>query len=199
MSFEFVMPSNHLIPCHHLLLPPSIFPSIRVFSNESVLPIRWPNYWSFSFSISFANEYSGLISLRIDWFYLFAVQGTLKTHSSQDSIHVTLKIWINQNFIFTNGEPMASYLNHFENYVPKICVCMHVLSRFSRIWLWDPMDCSLPGSSVDGISEARILEWVPWPPPWDLPNPGIEPVSLASPLLQMDSLLLSHWGRPAKI
>ena len=92
MSFEFVMPSNHLIPCHHLLLPPSIFPSIRVFSNESVLPIRWPNYWSFSFSISFANKYSGLISLRIDWFYLFAVQGTLKTHSSQDSIHVTLKI-----------------------------------------------------------------------------------------------------------
>ena len=58
---------------------------------------------------------------------------------------------------------MASYLNHFENYVPKICVGMHVLSRFSRIWLWDPMDCSLPGSSVDGISQARILEWVAMP------------------------------------
>ena len=67
------------------------------------------------------------------------------------------------NLVFTNGGPMASYLNHFENYVPKICVGMHVLSRFSRIWLWDPMDCSLPGSSVDGISQARILEWVAMP------------------------------------
>ena len=84
------MPSNHLILCHPLLLPPSIFPSIRVFSNESALRIRWPKYWSFSFSISPSNEYSGLISFRIEWFDLLAVQGTLKSllqhHSSKVSI-----------------------------------------------------------------------------------------------------------------
>ena len=75
MSIKSVMPSNHLVLCHPLLLP-SIFPSIRVFSNESVLHIRWPKYWSFSFSISPYNEYSGLITFRIDWFDLLAVQGT---------------------------------------------------------------------------------------------------------------------------
>ena len=79
MSIESVMPSNHLTLCHPLLLLPSIFPSIRVFSNESVLRIRWPKYWGFSFSISPSNEYSGLISFRMDWFDLFAVQGTLKS------------------------------------------------------------------------------------------------------------------------
>ena len=78
MSIESVMPSNHFILCHLLVLPPSIFPSIRVFSNELVLHIRWPKYWSFSFSISPSNEYSGLISFRMDWFNLLAVQGTLK-------------------------------------------------------------------------------------------------------------------------
>ena len=77
MSIESVMPSNHLILCRPLLLPPSIFPSIRVFSNESDLHIRWPKDWSFSFSISPSNKYSGLISFRIDWFDLLAVQGTL--------------------------------------------------------------------------------------------------------------------------
>ena len=75
MSIESVMPSNHLILCHPLLLPPSIFPSIRVFSKKSVLHIRWPKYWSFSFSISPSNEYSGLISFRMDWLDLLAVQG----------------------------------------------------------------------------------------------------------------------------
>ena len=91
MAIESVMPSNHLILCHPPLLLPSIFPSIRVFSNESVLLIRWPKYWSFSFSISPSNEYSGLISFRIDWLDLLAVQGTLKSllqhHSSKASIH----------------------------------------------------------------------------------------------------------------
>ena len=79
MSIGSVMPCNHLILCHHLLLQPSIFPSIRVFSSESALCIRWPKYWSFSFSISPSNEYSGLISFRIDRFYLLAVQGSLKS------------------------------------------------------------------------------------------------------------------------
>ncbi len=90
MSIESVMPSNHLILCCPLLLLPSIFPSIRVFSSESVLHIRWPKYWSFSFSLSPSNEYSGLISFGIDWFDLLAVQGTLKSllehHISKASI-----------------------------------------------------------------------------------------------------------------
>ena len=90
MSIELVMPSNHLILYRPLLLPPSIFPSIRIFSNESVLHIRWPKYWSFSFSISPSKEYSGLISFRMDWLDLLAVQGTLKNlpqhHSSKASI-----------------------------------------------------------------------------------------------------------------
>ena len=90
MSIELVMPSNHLILCHPLLLLPSIFPNIRVFSNESALCIRWPKYWSFSFSISPFNDFSGLISFRIDWLDLLAVQGTLKSllqhHRSKASI-----------------------------------------------------------------------------------------------------------------
>ena len=86
MSLESVMPSNHLILCHPLLFLPSIFPRIRIFSNESVLPSRLPKYWSFSFSISPSNKYSGLISFRIDWFDLLAVQGTLKSQRSQVDI-----------------------------------------------------------------------------------------------------------------
>ena len=90
MSIESVMPSNHFVLCHSLLLLPSIFPRIRAFSNESVLCIRWPKYWSFSFSISPSSKYSGLFSFRIDWFDLLAVQGTLKSllqhHSSKASI-----------------------------------------------------------------------------------------------------------------
>ena len=90
MSIESMMSSNHLILCCPLLLLPSIFPSIRVFSNESTLHMRWPKYWSFSLSISPSNEYSGLISFRIDWFDLLVVQGTLKSllqhHSSKASI-----------------------------------------------------------------------------------------------------------------
>ena len=91
-AIELVMPSNHLILFHHLLLLPSIFPSIRVFSNESVLHFSWPKYWSFSFSISPSNEYSGLISFKMDWFDRLAVQGTLKSlnlcqyHSSKASV-----------------------------------------------------------------------------------------------------------------
>ena len=87
MCIELVMPSSHLIPCHPLLLLPSIPPSIRVFSNESTLRIRWPKYWSFSFSISPSNEHPGLVSFRMDWLDILAVQGTLKSllqyHSSK--------------------------------------------------------------------------------------------------------------------
>ena len=90
MSIELMMPSNHLILCHPLLLPSSVFPRIGGFSNVSVLHIRWPKYWSFSFSISPSNEYSGLVSFRMDWLYILTVHGTLKTllqhHSSKASV-----------------------------------------------------------------------------------------------------------------
>ena len=105
MSIELVMLSNHRILCHPLLMP-SIFPSIRVFSSESVLRIWWPKYWSFSFSISPSNEYSGLISIRIDWLDLLAVQGTLKSllqhHTSKASKNSIIKIKLYINAIFKN-------------------------------------------------------------------------------------------------
>ena len=104
MSIKLVMPSSHLILCHPLLLLPSIFPSIRVFSNESTLHIRWPKYWSFSFNISPTNERPGLISFRMDWLDLLAVQGTLKTllqhHSSKASI-----LWRSAFFIVQLSHP----------------------------------------------------------------------------------------------
>ena len=104
MSIESMMPSNHLILCRPLLLLSSVFPSIRLFSNESVLPIRWPKYWSFSFSISPSNEYSGLIAFRIDWFDLLAVQRTLKSlhqhHNSKASI-----LWHTAFFIVQFSPP----------------------------------------------------------------------------------------------
>ena len=90
MSIKLVMPSSHLILCCPLLLLPSIFPNIRVFSNESVLCSRWPNYWSFSFSISPSNEYSGLISFRMDWLNLLAVQGTLKSLLQHHSLKLSI-------------------------------------------------------------------------------------------------------------
>ena len=104
MSIESVMPSNHLILCRPLLLPPSVFPSIRVFSNESPLHIRWPKYWSFSFSISTSNEHPGLISFRMHWLDLFALQGTLKSllqnHSSKASVPLCSTF---------NGTPLQYY------------------------------------------------------------------------------------------
>ena len=104
MSIESVMPSNHLILCRHLFLPPSIFPSIRVFSNESVLRIKWPKYWSFSFSISPSNEYSGLISFRIYWFDLLAVQGTLKSLLQHHSLKASI-LWRSAFFIVQLSHP----------------------------------------------------------------------------------------------
>ena len=127
------MPSYHLVPYHLLLLLPSIFPSIRVFSNELALCIRWPNYWNFSFSISPSTEYSVLISFRIDWFDLLAVQGSLKSllqhHNLKTSIIVLLLIRKER----------------------KVQSCLTLCNH---------MDCSLPGSSVHGIFQARVLEWV---------------------------------------
>ena len=126
MSIESVMPSDHLIPCHPLLLPPSIFPSNRVFSNEPVLPIRWPKYWSFSFSISPSNEYSGLISFRIEWLDLLSVQGILKSllqhHSSKASILRCSAFFIVQlsHPYVTTGKTIALTRRTF---VAKQCLC----------------------------------------------------------------------------
>ena len=116
MSIASVMPSNHLILRHPLLLPPSVFPSIRVFSNESVLCIKWPKYWSFSFSISPSNEYSGLISFWIDWFDLLADQGTLKSllqhHNLKASILQRSAFFMVQlSDVFRSKFPLPFYWN----------------------------------------------------------------------------------------
>ena len=134
MFIESVMPSNHLILCCPLLLPPSIFPNIRVFSNESVLHIRWPKYWSFSCSISPSNEYSGLISFRMDWLDLLVAQGTLKSlfqhHSSKASIF--------QRSTFFIVKPSCPYMTTEntialtkQTFVGKVMsLLFNVLSRF---------------------------------------------------------------------
>ena len=144
------MPSNHLILCHHLLLPPSIFPSIRVFSNESALCIKWPKYWTFSFNISPSKEHPGLISFRMDWLDLFAVQGTLKSllqhHSSKASI-----LWHSAFFIvqlsypyMTTGKTLGGisffypvqkslfFFSTSEEWLPR--VCLNIISEVS-MWI----------------------------------------------------------------
>ena len=128
MSTESVMSSNHLILCHPLLLPPSIFPSIRVFSNESVLPIRWPKYWSFSFSSSPSNEDSRMISIRMNWLYLLAGQGTLKSllqhHSSKASIlwhSVFFTVQLSHPYM-TTGKTTA--LTYSFSYLEPVCCSM---------------------------------------------------------------------------
>ena len=129
MSIELVMPSTHLILCRPLILLPSIFPSVRVFSNESALRIRWPKYWSFSFNISLSNEYLGLISFRMDWLDLLAVQGTLKSllqhHSSKALVlqcsasfivqlsHVTLQLGLPGIFNVLLGISLLLLLSRF--------------------------------------------------------------------------------------
>uniref|UniRef100_A0AC11DIF6 Uncharacterized protein n=1 Tax=Ovis aries TaxID=9940 RepID=A0AC11DIF6_SHEEP len=133
MSVESVMSSNHLILCHPLFLLPSMFPSIRVFSSESVLRIRWPEYWSLSFSISPSNEYSGLISLRIDWLDLLAIQGTLKSllqhHSSKASIlwcSVFLIVQLSHPYM-TTGKTIAMTRQTFVGKVMSLL--FNILSR----------------------------------------------------------------------
>ena len=139
MSIELVMPSNHLILCRPLLLPPSIIPIIRVFSNELVLRIGWPKYWSFSFSISPSNEHPGLISFRMDWLDLIAVQGTLKSllqhHSSKASI-----LWLSAFFTvqlshpyMTTGKTIALTRRTFVGKVMSLL--LNMLSRLVKTFL----------------------------------------------------------------
>ena len=126
MSIESVMPSNHLILCHPLLLLLSTFPSIRVFSNESALRIRWPKYWSFSFSISPSNKYSGLISFRIDWFNLFVVQGMLKSllQRHKGCSRVFSSATISKHQIF-GGKVMSLLFNMLSRNL-KMCPCVEI-------------------------------------------------------------------------
>ena len=151
------MPSNHLILCRPLLLLPSIFPSIRVFSNESVLRIRWPKYWSFSFNISPSNEYSGLISFRMDWSDLLAVQGTLKSllqhHSSKASI-----LWCSAFFIvqlshlyMTTGKTIA--LTRWTFVGKEMSLLFSMLSRFVIVFL--PRSKHLWISWLQSLSAAK--------------------------------------------
>ena len=133
------MPSNHLILCHPLLLPPSIFPNIRIFSNEPVLHIRWPKYWSFSFSINPSNEHSGLISFRMDWLDLLAVQGTLKSllqhHSSKASIlqHSAFLIVQLLHPYMTTGKTIALTRRTFVGKVMSLL--FNMLSRLVIVFL----------------------------------------------------------------
>ena len=171
MSIESVMPSNHLILCCPLLFPPSIFPSIRVFSNESVLHIRWPKYWSFSFSISPSNEYSGLISFRIDWLDLLAVQGTLKSllqhHSSKASIlqHSAFFIVQLSHLYMTTGKTIA--LTRWSFVGKVMSPVFNMLSRFvitflprsKRIlisWLQSPSAVILEPPKIKSVTVSTV-------------------------------------------
>ena len=137
MSIELVMPSNHLILCRPFLLLPSIFPSIRVFSNELALCIRWPKYWSFSISPS--NEYSGLISFRMDWFDLLAVSGTLKSllqhHNLKPSIlwHSTF-FMVQLSHLYMTTEKTITWL--YGSLLAKWCPLFNILSRFIIAFFW---------------------------------------------------------------
>ena len=159
MSFEWVMPANHLILCHPLLLPPSIFPSIRVFSSDSVLHSRWPKCWSFSFNICPSNEYSGMISFRMDWLDLLSVQETLKSllqhHSSKASV-----LWHSAFFMvqfshlhMTTGKSIALTRQTFVGKVMSLL--FNMLSRFVIAFL--PRSKSLLVSWLQSPS-AVILE-----------------------------------------
>ena len=156
MSIESLMPSNHLVLCHPLLLLPSIFPNIRVFSNESVLCIRWPEGWNFSFSIRRSNVYSGLISFRIDWFDLLAIQGTLRSplqhHSSKASI-----LWHSAFFIVQLPHPYMTTEKTIaltrRTFVGKVMsLLFNMLSRFVKAFL--------PGSKILLISWPQSLSTV---------------------------------------
>ena len=182
MSIESVMPSNHLILSHHLLLLPSILPNIRVFSKESALHIRWPKYWSFSFNISPSNEYSGLISIRIDWFYLLAVQGTLKSllqhHSSKASI-----LWCSTSFILQLSHP---YMTTEKTIVlTRQAIVGKVMSLLFNIW---------PRLVITFLPRSKrlLISWLQSPSTVILEPPKIKPVTVST---VSPYLLWSHGTR----
>ena len=171
MSIQSVMPSSHLILCRPLLLLPSIFPSIRVFSNESVLHIRWPKYWSFSFSISPSNEYSGLISFRMDWFDLLAVQGTLKSllqHQSSKASILRCSAFFIVQFLhpyMTTGKTIALTRWTFVGKVMSLLFNMlsrlvkTFLPRSKRLlisWLQSPSAVNLEPPKVKSLTVSTV-------------------------------------------
>ena len=149
MSIESVMPSNHLILCHPLLLLPSIFPSSKIFSNELALCIRWPKYWSFSFSISLSNEYSRLISFRID---LISLQSKGLSRAFSNATVQTHQIFGTQPYLWFNS--------HIHTWLLEKPCMLHAKSLQLRPTLCDSTDCIPPGSCVHVIPQARILKWV---------------------------------------
>ena len=181
-----MMPSNHLILCHPLLLPPSILPSIRVFSNESILPIRWPNYWSFSVNISPSDEYSGLISFRMDWLDLCAVQGTLKSllqhHSSKASIlghSAFFTVQLSHSYM-TTGKTIALTSWTFVGKV--ISLLFNMLSRLVIDFL--------------PRSKRLLISWLQSPSTVILEPPKIKSltVSIVSPSIAMKWWDLMPWS-----
>ena len=147
MSMELVMPSNHLTLCRPLLLLPSIFPSIRVFPNKSVLHIRWPKYWSFSFSTSLSNEYSGLIYFRIDWFDLLSLQGTLKSLLQHHSLRASV-VWCSallmvqlshpymttgKTIVLTRWTFVSKVMSLLFNMLSRLVIAF--LSRSKHLWI----------------------------------------------------------------
>ena len=182
MSIESVMPLNHIILCRPLLRPPSILPSIRVFSNESVLGIRWLKYWSFSFNISPSNEYSGLISFRMDWLDLLTVQGTLKSllqhHSSQASVLQRSAFFIVQlsHPHMTTGKTMALTIWAFVgkvmsllfNMLPRLVITFLPRSKHLLIsWLQSPSAVILEPQKIKTttVSHLFAMKWwdqIPW-------------------------------------
>ena len=172
MSIELVIPSNHLVLLHPLLLLPSIFPNIRVFSDESALFIRWPKYWSFSFSISSSNEYSGLISFRIDWFDLFTAQGALKSllqsHSSKASIlqHSAFFIVQLSHLYMTSGKTRALIRWTFVGQVMSLLfnrlsrLVIAFLPRSKRLlisWLQSPSAVILEPKKIKSLTVSIVL------------------------------------------
>ena len=169
MSIELVMPSNHLILCHPLLLLPSVFPSIKVFSNESALYIRWPTYWSFSFSISPSNEHSGLISFRIDWLDLLAVPGTLKSflqhYSSKASVFRRSVFVIVQHPYMSTGKNIALTRQTFVGNVMSLLFNMlsrlviAFLPRSKRLlisWLQSPSALILQPPQIKSLTVTIV-------------------------------------------
>ena len=191
MSIKLVMPANRLILCHPVLLPPSVFPSIRVFSEESVLHIRWPKYWSFSFSISPSSAYSELISFRIDWFHLLAVQGTLKCffqhHSSKASIlrhSVFFMVQLSHPYMttgkiitLTRQTFVSKVMSLFFNTLSRMVIAfLQKSKRFLISWLQSP-------SAV--ISGPKKIKSV---------TVSILSPSICYDVMQPDAIILAFWN-----
>ena len=193
MSIDSVVLKNHLILCHPLLLLPSTFPSSRIFSSESALCIRWPKYWSFSFSVSPSNEYSGRISFSIDWLDLLAVQGTLKSLPQNHTSKVSGLLY---------GPDLTSIHDYWKNHsldYTDLCQQSEINITQLCLLLCDPLNCSPLGSSVHEILQARILpgylplskypldicQGIAIPFSRGFSDPGIKP---GSPVLQVGSL-----------